>query len=67
MTPPQITIRLVLSTELGSVGGRLDRGGNFPELPTSFPDTGEGRIEAEKARDKFQEYVDKNRCQAREK
>lgn len=57
---PTVSIRLTLHTEMGIVGQRLVRGEALPNVPTDFPDTAQGRIEAEAAREKFQIYIDKH-------
>ena len=57
---PRISIRLTLHTELGPVGTRIQRGPALPTYQFVFPDTPQGRKEAEAARAELQAYVDKN-------
>lgn len=59
MTLPTISIRLILWTDRGPVGGRLERGTPLPTYDFNFDDTPEGREKAELARRQMQEYVDK--------
>ena len=55
-----ISIRLVLYTEMGPVGGRLALDEPLPDYPKSFPDTEQGRIDAEKTREMLQAYIERN-------
>jgi hypothetical protein len=55
-----ITIKLTLETPLGPAGHRLERAVPLPINQFSFPDTPEGRIDAEKAKVLLQNYVDKH-------
>jgi hypothetical protein len=56
---PRISIRLVLYTDLGPAGFRLERGTSLPVDRFDFDDTPEGRIQAEDARAQMQPYCDK--------
>jgi hypothetical protein len=57
---PTISIRYTLHTEHGIVGQRLARGEPLPDLNLSYPETPEGRAEAEKAKRKLQDYIERN-------
>ena len=50
---------LVLSTPFGPAGPRLRRGVELPVKAFSFPNTEEGRIQAERAKGHLQDYCDK--------
>jgi hypothetical protein len=54
-----IHIRLALHTEFGPVGPRLEREAPMPKPPYDFPDTEEGRKQAEEQKQKMQEYCDR--------
>jgi hypothetical protein len=58
MNLPRVHIRLILATESGPVGPRLAREMPLPPVAPSFPDTPEGRAEAEEARRLLQAYID---------
>ena len=55
----RIEIRLALYSELGPVGHRLEREAPLPG-PWDFPDTEQGRKEAEEMKEKLQAYCDRN-------
>ena len=55
----QIEIRLALYSQFGPVGHRLEKEARMPK-PWDFPDTEEGRIEAEQQKAKLQEYCDRH-------
>lgn len=52
-----ITIRLCLFTPTGPAGSRLERGVPLPLKSFDFPDTEEGRRQADEAREALQNYV----------
>lgn len=58
MNLPRVSIRLALYTELGPAGFRLQREMPLP-CALNFPDTPQGRAEAEEARRALQAYIDK--------
>ena len=60
MTPPTISIRLVLYIGTNVAGNRLRRADPLPDWPFTFPDTEQGRYDAETALKAYQSYVDKN-------
>lgn len=60
MKRTEIRIRLALFTEYGPAGHRLQKATPLPIKDFTFPDTPEGRKEAEEAREKLQGYCDKN-------
>jgi len=60
MTRPPVTIRLVLYFGSNVVGDRLRRADPWPPLSIDFPDTAQGRKDAEIARDAYQDYLAKN-------
>ena len=55
-----IHIELTLCTPHGPAGSRLERSVPLPIQKFSFPDTPEGRVDAERARDLLQDYVNKH-------
>lgn len=55
-----ISIELTLCTPHGPAGARLERSLPLPIKQFSFPDTEEGRVDAERARDLLQAYVNKH-------
>jgi hypothetical protein len=57
---PKISIRLVLYTDLGPAGWRLERERPLPVERFDFDDTEQGRAEAEKAREALQGYLERN-------
>jgi hypothetical protein len=63
---PKIQIRLSLFTEMGPAGMRLQRKIPLPISSFDFPDTPEGRSEAEIAREQLQNYVGKYHVPRRE-
>ena len=52
-----IEIRLSLHTEFGPVGPRLQRETQMPRPPYDFPDTPEGREQAEEKKERIEEYI----------
>jgi hypothetical protein len=54
-----IEIRLQLWTPHGPAGHRLERATPLPIKSFDFPDTEQGRIDAERARDHLQDYASK--------
>lgn len=54
-----IEIRLQLWTPHGPAGHRLERAAPLPIKEFNFPDTQEGRIDAERARQHLSDYVAK--------
>ena len=54
-----IAIRLQLWTEHGPAGHRLERSAPLPIKSFDFPDTPEGRVDAERARQHLQDYASK--------
>ena len=50
---------LVLHTPIGPAGPRLRRGVELPVKAFRFPNTEEGRIQAERAQAHLQDYCDK--------
>lgn len=56
---PRISLRLALYTDFGPAGIRLRRGTPLPVSRFDFPDTPEGRKEAEIAQEQMQQYVDR--------
>jgi hypothetical protein len=55
----KIELRLQLWTPHGPAGGRLERAAPLPIKKFDFPDTPEGRIDAERARAHLQDYASK--------
>ena len=55
-----IAIELTLATPIGPAGHRLERAVPLPIKQFSFPDTPQGRIDAENAKVLLQNYVDKH-------
>jgi hypothetical protein len=54
----RVFIRLALHTDLGTAGFRLEREMPLPIEAFDFPDTPQGRADAEEARRKLQSYID---------
>lgn len=52
-----LSIRLVISTEFGPVGPRLERGEPLPSHQASYPNTPEGLAQAEHDMGRIEEYI----------
>jgi hypothetical protein len=55
----KVSLRLALFTDHGVAGMRLQRGPCLPISSFDFPDTTEGRKDAELAREQLQNYCDR--------
>lgn len=60
-----ISVRLVLFTDHGIAGHRLERGAALPIRTFDFDDTKEGRRQATEAAELLQDYCDKHHAEPR--
>jgi hypothetical protein len=58
----QLSIRLVICTEFGPVGSRLERGEPLPSYQPDYPNTPEGLFHAEEDMGKIAIYLNRHKA-----
>ena len=58
MSNPELSIRLTICTPYGPVGARISRGLPMPRYESTYPDTPEGREQAERDLINLRTYID---------